>query len=386
MTGPGDGWVVTVTPAYDAPPMPGATLDSERYRLQRGGGCLAVFGLPFLAAGLFVLCSPLLGIPWKNASGGPASWWFLIPFGSVFAAVGAGLVFGRTGIEVDRPTGTLRRWWGLLGPWVSREESLQRFDRVLLTHEVRRSDSGSYTIYPVQLAGGGAPITVASSRRYGTARQQAEGLAKFLQLTMEDRGGHEVIIRPPDRLDESVRAQARRLGAAHPRPAPPPRSALQAELSTGHARVELPAPGVQPMHWVVFAVTLVFPAFFLLGFGSAFTGWFVAFAALFIFGPPLAVGVPILAWATRRDTLTVDRHRLCVERRWAFGHRIIECDAGEIEHLAVGPPQGRGRRSSLDRGEVVGVHTDDGIVELGPGLQPLERQWLRDLLLHYLAG
>ena len=78
--------------------------DSGTLELRSGGGCLSVFGLPFLLAGLFVMQIPLGLIP-VEGSPGPLPSVFVVLFGSVFAAVGAGLVFGRSGIVMDRGRG-----------------------------------------------------------------------------------------------------------------------------------------------------------------------------------------------------------------------------------------------------------------------------------------
>ena len=71
--------------------------DQATLEIRSGGGCISIFGLPFLLAGLFVMQIPLGIIPMKGPPGELPSI-FVVLFGSMFAAVGACLVFGRSGI------------------------------------------------------------------------------------------------------------------------------------------------------------------------------------------------------------------------------------------------------------------------------------------------
>lgn len=78
--------------------------DQARLEIRSGGGCLSIFGLPFLLAGIFVMQIPLGIIPMEGSPGTlPAI--FVVLFRLVFAAVGAGLIFRRSGIILDRGRG-----------------------------------------------------------------------------------------------------------------------------------------------------------------------------------------------------------------------------------------------------------------------------------------
>ena len=50
----------------------------DRLEIKEGGGCLTLFGVPFLAAGIFVTLIVARIVPLKNASGLPAWAWPLI--------------------------------------------------------------------------------------------------------------------------------------------------------------------------------------------------------------------------------------------------------------------------------------------------------------------
>ena len=135
--------------------------DSGTLELRSGGGCLSIFGLPFLLAGLFVMQIPLRLIPMEG-SPGPLPSVFVVLFGSVFAAVGAGLVFGRSGIVMDRGRGRVVQWWGLLVPMKRTETMLDAIRQVEMDYS--SGDSDSAATWPVKLTGEGIakPIAVVS--------------------------------------------------------------------------------------------------------------------------------------------------------------------------------------------------------------------------------
>ena len=89
----------------------------DRLQIKEGGGCLSVFGLPFLLAGIFVVLIGLRIVPVRNAADVPVwAWPLIVLMGLVFVVVGGGLVLGRRWITLDTTRGTLRRQWGLLVP------------------------------------------------------------------------------------------------------------------------------------------------------------------------------------------------------------------------------------------------------------------------------
>ena len=137
---------------------------------KRGGGILALFGLPFLIAGLLIMSVPISGVEVE----GNMPEWALIPFGGVFALVGLGLVFGRTATILNRSERKLITWWGLLIPFSSKERKLYDFEKVTLTKEVRQSDKSTYTVYPIRLDGRGKPGTIGETKDYNESRKVAE--------------------------------------------------------------------------------------------------------------------------------------------------------------------------------------------------------------------
>ena len=234
---------------------------SHRLELRGGGGAVALFGLPFLLAGLFVMGLGSGLVPAQN--GPPAAVGLL--FGAVFAGVGAVLVFGRSGCVLDTRHGTVTRWWGLLGPWWRRERSLAELDRVTMTREVRRSDKSTYTVFPVRLAGNGEAVTLAESRKEETARKLAEDVAKFLGFPLADSSTGAEVVREADSLDASVRERAVLAGSPELLPERPADLRCRIRRKADAVMIEIPAAGGHPVA-ALLTIMLFVPALGVLGF------------------------------------------------------------------------------------------------------------------------
>ncbi|MFW6163345.1 MAG: hypothetical protein ACODAJ_11300, partial [Planctomycetota bacterium] len=227
------------------------TGDPDVIAYRSGGGCLMLFGLPFLLAGLFVMASPLLPEryqPKDEDTDEPMPLYFALPFGGVFALVGAGLVLGRAGKRLDRRAGTVTTWWGLAVPFHRKEMPLSDFDKVRITREVRRSKNSTYTVYPVRLHGGGdAKVKIEEPRDQSKARGLGEEVAKFLTLPLHDRSMGKTVTRQPEELDESLRDRAERTGERLDVGEPPPDLRSTQTVVGDTLTFEIPPPGFRAM-------------------------------------------------------------------------------------------------------------------------------------------
>jgi hypothetical protein len=72
----------------------------DRIQIRQGGGCLAIFGLPFFGAGVFMLLASLGIVSMSNEGDAPGP--VALPLmGLLFTAVGGVLCFGRAWTLVD---------------------------------------------------------------------------------------------------------------------------------------------------------------------------------------------------------------------------------------------------------------------------------------------
>ena len=181
--------------------------DPDVIETRSGGGCLSLFGLPFLLAGLFVMQIPFGWIPVENSNAMP--WFFFIPFGGIFVLVGGGLVFGRKGLSLDRRKGVMVEWWGPMVPLKRKEQVLDNVKRVSLCKN--SGDSDSPATYPVKLEGDAIQdVAIFAPTEYQEARRFAEELSRFLSRSLADFSSGVRIEREPGRLDETFLDRVRK--------------------------------------------------------------------------------------------------------------------------------------------------------------------------------
>jgi hypothetical protein len=152
---------------------------------KKGGGRIALFGLPFFLAGLFVAQIPFGIIP-VDVDGGPIVLAILLPLGPLFAVVGFILMLSRSGFIIDRKRCSVTHWWGLLIPMKRKEYSLDHFTKVRI--EFRAGDKNSPDIFPISLVGAGsqASVPIVDLTDYEIALKAAEELASFTGKSLED--------------------------------------------------------------------------------------------------------------------------------------------------------------------------------------------------------
>ena len=122
----------------------------DRLQIREGGGCLSLFGLPFFAAGVFLLLTAMGVIPVKGSEKLEA--WGLPVIGLMgvaFTAVGGGLVFGRSWTTLDVTQRAVLKSSGLIVPMKETSRPLDDFTAV--TIGFIEGDSDSADRFPVAL-------------------------------------------------------------------------------------------------------------------------------------------------------------------------------------------------------------------------------------------
>lgn len=382
----------------------------ERYEKKSGGGCLMLFGLPFLAAGLAIMILGATG-KLKNESGGAAPVFLVIPFGAVFAAVGAGLMFGRAGVIFDKRTNQAIKWWGLLVPMKQTVVPLDAMKEVTITKEVRRSDKSTYTVYPVRVSYGGDQFKICEPRDYQTSRHEAEEAAKFLGVELRDAsGGGEGVVRQAAELDQSIREKAQAKGEVVEIPTTPAGSRIKHMLSGGKLTLEVPAPGVSPVMLGIVAMFCLVPvgfmAFFMKDFFNIdeapplFRVFFIGFGVLFL-APVLFVPGRMLLQGKSREKITVTPDHFELSLVSPFWTRSKSIPANEIEEFELIQldrlPEGGGDAQQVPQfvkslalmaggGGTIMARSDKLTVTFGRMLSREEAEWMHALIKRVLTS
>ena len=365
---------------------------SDRMSIKKGGGCLMLFGLPFLAAGVGIIGAGLSGAM-TSEDGSAAPLLFIIPFGLIFASVGAGVMFGRAGLTIDLTAKTITTWWGLLVPFKSTTHPLDKAEIVTICREVRRSKNSTYTVYPVRIKGFEKPVNIEEPRNYAAARRKAEEIAKFMNLGIEDTTSGKAVVREAGTLDESLREQAQRTGEAAEMPETPPDVKTKISVAGREATFEIPPTGFGLGEYVMLVVAgaaligLVVAAVFFLGDGGPLStddemGRYVFMAIGGVIGTVwLLIVVGIVFAAVKaglsQEIVTVSPYALTQERRSPMGTKTKEIPAAELEELKIGLPDAN--RTPWTKSMIV-ARSDKETLEIGRGLEQKELEWLRDVI------
>ncbi len=313
-------------------------IDPDVIERKSGGGCLALFGTPFFLAGLFVFLIGLGLVP-TMAEGELPGMTVATIVGLVFMVIGGVLIFGRSGLIIDRRENRVVQWQKLFVPLRRTVRPLDSFDGVLLD----RRQSKKTTFYPVQLKTGGdtaGAITVESPQDYRQARQSAETIARFVGKPLEDRSSGKPVIRDPDQLNESLRDRVRRLGEEQgffpPQPIP---MKTRVEQTVDGVALSIPHPLVGSGRLFRLVVTLVIagvaafailPGLFSLPAPPLIRYLIIGFVVLFSVVLPILAALRSSAGTSR---VTVTRALLRVEEGFGDKKRAIEIPADELEEL-----------------------------------------------------
>ena len=302
---------------------------------------MSAFGVPFFAAGIFVVLTLVGLVPMRNAEQLPwFAWPFLVLMGIAFIAVGGALVFGRTWTTIDRSQRAVIKQWGLLVPLRERVVPLAGFVAVRLGFV--EGDSDSVDQFPVALtARTGGDLQLRSFTAYMEARACARAVAEHLELEIEDASTDHPVRLPPRDIDLTLREQFRRNGAVHDAVARPSCARSRVTQEAGLVTIVIPS---RPVPVLVLAAGLIpialvlyvgppLATFFRESRTPAPVAWaFLGFLTLFFGVLPLTVIVNGFLRSRRGATIVdVSTHRLRVQARGAWTTRtILSMEASDI--------------------------------------------------------
>jgi hypothetical protein len=394
-----------------------------RLEIKKGGGCLTLFGVPFLAAGVFVTLMGFKIIPLENAAEVPAwGWPLMILMGLVFVAAGGAMVFGRGTTIIEAGRGIIIEQSGLLVPMRSRESSISEFSAVVI--EYLPGDSDSPDRYPVKLqtAGQAKDLALHSPTEYADALRQARLIAKTLRFPLKDRTSDHEVMFAPEELEMSFRERIHRRPPEDQSYNRPPAMRSEIEESGGAVQITIPQQVGGPAR----LLRLGFPALVLLFMFLAFSGlfhgtrtpeavqWMFFGVAGLVFIVSLLSNFTSLVFGQRRRTVvSVNKEGMVIEGKGGWRTRsttipvdmILDLDYGtkgsaeEVAHRVVEGQRRRGEggmnsRTSrlldvlrlLVRSKGMTVKATSGVYAFGSGLPDEEIQYIYSVVRRVLAG
>ncbi|HEY7287151.1 MAG TPA: hypothetical protein VH497_16995 [Vicinamibacterales bacterium] len=306
---------------------------SGRLQIREGGGGIAVFGLPFLAAGILATLGAVGIVPVSGSGGASALARPLLGLlGAVFTAVGGTLVFGRKWTTLDPIGRRIVRQWGALVPL--REEAAALDDFSSVTIGFVRGDSDTVDKFPVALKNrAGADVKLFNATAYAEARAVAVQIAQHLHLDLEDATTDHPTHQAFDQLDRSFQSRAQRAGIAEPGVEQPSNARSTVTRDADQLLIVIPAPRPGPIERIAAFAPLVVPTFFgpmLVSFvGRTRTADIAGriFLGVFVFGfiaMPVITCVNALVRSRRgRTIVAASREGILVQRRGAWRTRTV---------------------------------------------------------------
>jgi len=369
----------------------------DRFELKTGGGALILFGLPFFLAGLGIMTISIFPDLLGEGNEGPPLF-FGLPFGGVFATVGACMIFGRSTIVIDKIRGTFTRQRSLIIPFKKTEYEISAFSHVQITKEIRRSDKSTYTVYPVYLQGRGVEEKIRENRDYQLSRQLSEQLSKILDNDVVDESSGAEVIRKAGTMDQSVRDQILESGEEVILPEAPQGMKSESYMEGNSLVVEIPPAGFSPA-LLIGLVPLLFmiPFFgvFVSGFGPGEASGEGVGRIIFMIVPLIFFLIPLtivfkifVVPLFRKSKLELDKYELRYTTMGAM-RKVVVLKSEEIEELFIEggdnsayerdlntPKFARNLARTIGQAGGITARTDEKTLKIGAHLSLNEQQYL----------
>ncbi len=370
----------------------------EKIEDVKGGGCLSLFGVPFLLAGLGTMFGPIIGLLAK-APGSLVALPFTFLFGLPFAVVGGALVFGRAGYTIDPQRRKVRTWWRILFYESSTEYGFDAFKKIVLSRETRGSKN-KITVFPVKLTGTDKPLELCSPQDYDLARADSEKFGKCMQLPVEDATGDQVVTRDPEHLDESFQDRVARTGEKLRFDPKCPGGRILFESHGEKAGFILPQVGMTLsvgitifmgifVGVVVFGVMIIPMGYNILVEKNAPEAFRIAQGLFCLFLLTLPGGLIFNAFRamTTRERLLVGPSGVLIEHTDCIGKSVTTYRAGDIEEVVTASStlkSGDQSSGTIIPDRVITLRIDKGTAKVGNGLTGPELQWLANAIKYHL--
>lgn len=355
-------------------------ISDTQLEIREGGGCLAIFGLPFFAAGIFMLLAasgliPVQGLSDMGVWGLP----LLAAMGLIFTAAGVWLVFGHTRILIDTAQGIVRRRRGLLFFTIQDQSfDLKTFPAVELGFEAGDSNSAdSYTVM-LRNTNTAAHLRIFSSADYGKSLEQARQLSLFLKLPLEDASSdHRTVVQAQD-VGKPLAARLTSDRNADDWAVRPVSMQSKVEILQGKLQVRIPRAGFRLVMLLPVLVPLAILYFVLPDLLDFFdrthtpeaVQWVFAGFILLMFGlfPVLSMINAFVGSRRGYTGILIAEGRVSITEQRAWTRKVIVIPQEDISGLDYGTVQSRADLAATEFQNRSGKHS---AAHAGMPLRPL---------------
>jgi hypothetical protein len=312
-----------------------------RIEVREGGGCLAIFGLPFLVVGLLAALIGFGGLPLQHyrITAGTSSAALMV-IGATFTLVGGALVFGRSWIMLSSADRTIVKRVGLLVPMTTKAYRVDDYSAVLL--EFVHGDSDTSDSYPVSLkARAGRNLRLFSSTQYAEARERATAVADLFNFQIEDSSTGRAVRRSAAEADLSFQNRRRLEHARDEAVARPASMRSTVAEQNGGVSISIPAARLHPALFLFFFIPMAAPLLLVAPFFRFFqesqtpdvVSWVFLGFLIVAFGVlPAYTGLTAFLKSRRgRTTVAVSPTGVRIDERRIWKTRTVaEYPAGDI--------------------------------------------------------
>lgn len=352
-------------------------VSDTRMEIREGGGCLSIFGLPFLGMGLFALSAAAGLIPCFTEP--DMNLWARLGMafmGLVFAVAGGLFVFGRSRIVIDKAQGAILRNRSLLSVLIqSRSFPINTFQSVEMGFEA--GDSNSPDTYPVVLknADTASDLRISSNANYAVSLDEARQLAIFLNLPLEDATTDHKAILAPGEVDKPLAHRLHEIKedvwAAQP-------VTMQSNVETvpGRLQIRIPRRGFRvimllPLVVLMTVLYYVMPDlidFFQRSDTPEPVQWILTGIILLAFGLiPLMSAVRAALGKRGYTEILIADGRVQISEQRAWRRKVISIEAADIAGLDYGTMQSRSGQATTEfRTRTMNSSTGDAVRPMRP--------------------
>jgi hypothetical protein len=320
---------------------PFVLMSDSQLKITQGGGCLRIFGTPFLLAGVFVSLIGLGIIKVENASEVPFwDWPIIFVMGLIFTCVGAVLVFGRSWILIDKGKGIISNIKGLIVPMKRQDYKLADFEAVTIDYIEGDSDTSERYEVRLKKKSGIDNIMLYSSARYGDSSTRALFLAGFLRLTLEDSSSDNKTVLKPDELDSSLKKRLTRHADAMKNAYPPVEMKSRITDGINFIQIEIPSKGFSYSSFIPLVIAVFVNWYFFENFLPFFdrthtpefvTYFFTGFVLIFFLLFPVISLIKSIAGSLRNSAVvSISDNEIEIEFINGFRSKTVKIPFSEI--------------------------------------------------------